>query len=473
LNELWQSLPIPSELPIRNWYNQIIAAVIAHYNGNPKVGYIRFGGVAGGELGPLKSSEWPWYGSTTGQNRAQFLSWVNKFDAGIMGNSPTVPIYSNFNVAGPGFTDPLYADQEALLAVQYNFNGLDTNGAQLYDVLNLLGTGVQNCAFPLVLGTECTTSDWAPIFATYSTNSAGNPMHHVLQSATGSNPLDCTSPLVEGPMGALPPGSTYCAAGYPGMLPFLNTFATVGVGSPSQKVSVDTYELYTNASAGTTPTQEASDVLLTLSQNYLATTFSQAAYLPQQGAYVSAFCVFMGISCNSLTVSIAGTGTVTDNLFQISCPTLCSSTYVQNTVVTLTATGTGFTGWSGGGCSGTGTCVVTMSTAQSVTANFTVTSYPLTVTVSGSGTVASSPAGIACNPTCTASYASGTVVTLTPTPGPFYVFSSWSGACTGSGICAPTMNAAAAVTANFTAVLAPSGLVATPSIIFTQGIKIQ
>ena len=47
-----------------------------------------------------------------------------------------------------------------------------------------------------------------------------------------------------------------------------------------------------------------------------------------------------------------------------------------DTEVTLTATPNGasaFTGWSGGGCSGTGTCVVTMDQARSVTATFSST----------------------------------------------------------------------------------------------------
>jgi hypothetical protein len=46
-------------------------------------------------------------------------------------------------------------------------------------------------------------------------------------------------------------------------------------------------------------------------------------------------------------------------------------------VVTLTATaasGSTFAGWSGGGCSGTGTCTVTMTADKSVTANFDLTS---------------------------------------------------------------------------------------------------
>jgi hypothetical protein len=47
-------------------------------------------------------------------------------------------------------------------------------------------------------------------------------------------------------------------------------------------------------------------------------------------------------------------------------------------MVRLTATpeeGSAFSGWSGGGCSGTGTCTVTMSSDQAVSATFTATSH--------------------------------------------------------------------------------------------------
>jgi hypothetical protein len=76
----------------------------------------------------------------------------------------------------------------------------------------------------------------------------------------------------------------------------------------------------------------------------------------------------------SVTTGGAGSGTVTSAPTGIDCGATCTGSFAYNTAVTLTAspaTGSAFTGWSGGGCSGTGTCQVTMSAAQSVTASFT------------------------------------------------------------------------------------------------------
>lgn len=75
--------------------------------------------------------------------------------------------------------------------------------------------------------------------------------------------------------------------------------------------------------------------------------------------------------------------------------------------------------------------------------------YTLSVSKVGSGTVSSSPAGIDCGSTCSASYAGGTPVSLTATPSAGYAFTSWSGACTGSQACSVTMNSNQSVTANF------------------------
>src|SRR5207249_4903256 len=103
----------------------------------------------------------------------------------------------------------------------------------------------------------------------------------------------------------------------------------------------------------------------------------------------------------------------------IACGATCAATYASGSSVTLTAVpaaGSTFSGWSGGSCTGTGTCTVTMSAAQTVTATFALQSFTLTVSKAGvgSGTVTSAPAGLACGTTCAAAYASGTSATLTP-----------------------------------------------------------
>jgi len=83
----------------------------------------------------------------------------------------------------------------------------------------------------------------------------------------------------------------------------------------------------------------------------------------------------------SLTVVRAGTGsgTVASTPAGISCGTDCSEPYPNGTAVTLTATpaaGSTFGGWSGGGCTGTGSCTVTMTAARTVTATFNPAAIP-------------------------------------------------------------------------------------------------
>ncbi|WP_168204055.1 InlB B-repeat-containing protein [Aliikangiella coralliicola] len=78
------------------------------------------------------------------------------------------------------------------------------------------------------------------------------------------------------------------------------------------------------------------------------------------------------------------------------------------------------------------------------------TQYTLTVTVSGSGSVASDDSGIDCGSDCSQAYNSGIMVALTATPAAGYSFSGWSGACTGTSTCQVTMSQNQAVTATFT-----------------------
>ena len=94
-----------------------------------------------------------------------------------------------------------------------------------------------------------------------------------------------------------------------------------------------------------------------------------------------------------------GSGTVTSAPAGIYCGASCAATYVDGTVVTLTATpasGWTFAGWTGA-CSGSAsTCTVTMDANKTVMATFTEQRWTLTVARAGtgSGTVTSSPAAI-------------------------------------------------------------------------------
>lgn len=69
----------------------------------------------------------------------------------------------------------------------------------------------------------------------------------------------------------------------------------------------------------------------------------------------------------------------------------------------------------------------------------------------GSGTVTSVPAGIDCGATCSDSFAANSTVALTATPAAGSAFAGWGGACSGTGACTVTMNAARTVTATFNA----------------------
>jgi Divergent InlB B-repeat domain len=77
-------------------------------------------------------------------------------------------------------------------------------------------------------------------------------------------------------------------------------------------------------------------------------------------------------------------------------------------------------------------------------------SVTVTMSGSGSGTVTSSPAGISCPGTCSATFSTGTVVTLTATAASGSSFGGWSGGgCAGTAPCVFTGNAPVSVTAPF------------------------
>jgi hypothetical protein len=93
-----------------------------------------------------------------------------------------------------------------------------------------------------------------------------------------------------------------------------------------------------------------------------------------------------------------------------------------------------------------------MGAARSVTATFNLQYFTLTVSKTGlgGGTVTSSPAGINCGSSCSASYASTTTVTLTANPNLLSGFTGWTGCDTVAGNkCTVRMSGVKNVTAAF------------------------
>jgi hypothetical protein len=154
------------------------------------------------------------------------------------------------------------------------------------------------------------------------------------------------------------------------------------------------------------------------------------------------------VAAAAFNVSVAkaggGSGSVTSSPAGINCGSDCTESYTVGQAVTLTATattGSTFSGWSGGNCTGNQPCVLTGNTPMAVTATFAATtstppqSSPpapttnlVTVQKAGDGVgMVTGPGGLSCGSTCQASYPTGATVSLTATPGAGSVFSGWSG----------------------------------------------
>ncbi len=179
------------------------------------------------------------------------------------------------------------------------------------------------------------------------------------------------------------------------------------------------------------------------------------------------------VNAKALTFTKApGTGQGTVKATGLACEAACTEAVVNYTggvggpkpkpaakalLTAVAVPGSEFSGWSGSGCSGTGTCEVEMSEAHSVSAQFTAKpSELLTVTKSGTtnsaGTVKSKPKGVNCAAACSsakAQFSQGTLVTLEAKPALGSTFVEWTGACSGAGTCTVTMSAAKSVNAVF------------------------
>jgi len=171
---------------------------------------------------------------------------------------------------------------------------------------------------------------------------------------------------------------------------------------------------------------------------------ASATYTVQQKVATPTFSPGGGTYTGSVTVTIsdATSGATIHYTTDGSTPTTSSAVYPGALTFTQTTTLRAMAAASG------------MTNSGVASATYTIQQQKFTLTVNktdlGSGTVTSSPSGINCGSTCSATYVSGTTVTLTATPDLLSGFGGWSGCDSVSGnTCTVNMNSARSVTADF------------------------
>jgi Divergent InlB B-repeat domain/Collagen triple helix repeat (20 copies) len=155
-----------------------------------------------------------------------------------------------------------------------------------------------------------------------------------------------------------------------------------------------------------------------------------------------------------LELSTSGTGSGSLECDTGSGAEACQAKYLEGTEVEVIDTpdpGSEFVEWSGD-CSGSGACEVTMDEARSVNAVFDLepgAGFPLTVYITGQGTVTSNPSGLSCaGEECSGEFSGP--VTLEGHPAASYVLAGWLGCKhTGPLTCTVNVTAASEVTAVF------------------------
>jgi hypothetical protein len=144
-----------------------------------------------------------------------------------------------------------------------------------------------------------------------------------------------------------------------------------------------------------------------------------------------------------LSVGVHGRGRVTSTPAGLSCVDACTALVAPNTVVSLAAVaeeGWRFVGWSGGPCTGTAPCAVTMTADTTIGADFKPVFLLRVIAAGGRGVVRSAPNGILCGKYCSKVFLQGAVVTLRAKAAKGYRFTGWAGDCHGAKACTVTMS---------------------------------
>ena len=317
--------------------------------------------------------------------------------------------------AGQSTTFSVTASGTAPLSYQWSKNGTPISGANSSSYTT----------------PPTTTSDNGAQFVVVVSNTAG--------SAT-SNPATLTvNPAPVATPSFSPGGGTYTGS------------VTVSISDATSGATIH----YTTD--GSTPTTSSPVYSSALTFNQTTTLKAMAAAsgmtdsgvasatytIQQQQVATPSFSPGGGTYTGSVTVTIsdATSGATIHYTTDGSTPTTASAVYSTALTFNQTTTLKAMAAASG------------MTDSAVASATYTIQqSFSLTVSKTdlGGGTVTSSPAGINCGGTCSASYVSGTTVTLTATPDLLSGFGGWSGCDSVSGnTCTVEMTSARSVTADF------------------------
>lgn len=320
------------------------------------------------------------------------------------------------------------------------YNTLNSVLASLASVSGHFSVSAPNVSLGSITGNGVVTATW-----TITGTSAGADSMRIM--AFGTNPHEALTfsdayapaPLIN--VVAVTPPTPPPAA-------YTVTVTTVGSGAVANTPNTATYASGAVVQFTATPaagwsfagwsgtlTGTANPVSITMNTNKAVTaTFTQNPPPPPPPATYT------------ITATTVGSGSVTNS------PN--TATHSSGAVVQITATpaaGWSFAGWSGALTGTANPASITMNANKAITATFTQnasppplpTTYALTVTTNGSGTVAKSPNA--------ATYTSDTIVQITAMPAVGWSFAGWMGALTGTASSASiTMDANKAVTATFT-----------------------
>ena len=157
-----------------------------------------------------------------------------------------------------------------------------------------------------------------------------------------------------------------------------------------------------------------------------------------------------------LTVTRSAFGVVSSSPQGILCGGANKQCKGSFSAVILTATpnpGYYIKKWVGCPAPTDNTCSLTLAKKTLVNAVFAkLPKYALKIVKTPNGEITSDPAGLKCKATaktCSASFVSGTRVTLNPIPQAGYSFGGWTGECSGTGSCQVTMDGKKQVGARF------------------------